>query len=275
MKNFSRTQLNFVIGFPLIHSQSPFLHNALYKKVGINAFMLPVSNKRLVPLISAIRVLGIRLTAVTMPFKQTIIPYLDKVDPKAMAIKAVNTVINKNGKLFGFNTDIDGIIFALQNQKISDKTVLIIGAGGAARAAAYYVKNKKGKILYLNRTKNKALLLQKAFGGKVVGLKDLYQKNIDILINATPIGAYPKTKALPVPKEVVKKCECVFDIVYNPLQTSLIKLAHNERIKTISGIEMFIGQALKQIELFSGKKIAKSQTENFSRNLLVKHIGNI
>ena len=137
------SKLNLVIGYPLAHSKSPALHNALYKKLGINAKMEALERKDIAGLIKIIKSQNVGLTAVTMPFKQTVMRYLDVIDETAKATGAVNTVINKSGKLTGYNTDIDGIALALKNVPLKGKNVSLIGAGGAARAVAYYLKGKR------------------------------------------------------------------------------------------------------------------------------------
>lgn len=265
----SRTQLNAVIGYPLTHSKSPALHNALYKKLGINAIMRAFSQKSVARLINKIRKLNIGLTAVTMPFKQAAIPYLDKIDRQARTMDAVNTIINNHGILTGFNTDIDGIACALKNVPLKSKNVLLVGAGGAARAVAYYLKSKEAKIFYQNRTKYKAYALVKKFGGKIISAKELSKMKMHVIINATPIGMTPKTGVSPLSKYKFKKYQVVFDLVYNPRQTQLLKQAKKAGAKTISGVEMFIGQALKQVELYSGK-IKNNSIKTFAGKLLAK-----
>src|SRR3989344_3941355 len=154
-------QLNIVIGHPLLHTRSPFLHGLIYKEKAINALMIPCSYFDIKKLISSIRTLSINLTAVTMPFKQSVMPLLDRVDGAALKVGAINTIINSNGKLVGYNTDIFGIEYALRNISLRNKNVLLLGAGGAAAAVAYVVKNKGGKLLYANRSASRAKDLQK------------------------------------------------------------------------------------------------------------------
>ena len=262
-----KTQLNAVIGVPLGHSKSPGLHNALYKKLGIDAVMLAFAHRDLKKLISAIKTLNIGLTAVTMPFKRTVIPFLDKIERSAKAMDSVNTIINKNQKLFGYNTDIDGIAGALKGIRIKGKRVLIIGAGGAARAAAYYIKQQKGELLYKNRTKERAEDLLKYFGGRIASEEDL--ESAQIIINATPMGMHPKVKATPLQKKFIKKGQLIFDLVYNPNATRLIQEARKVGAATISGAKMFAAQALRQLELYSGQKLRTESVKNFAEKILV------
>ncbi len=262
-------QKNAVIGYPLGHSKSPFLHNALYKKLGLNAKMVAIEHRDIKFLVQKIKQLNIGLCAITMPFKQSVIKYLNKVDSQAKKTQAVNTVINKKGKLIGYNTDIDGIKFALRSVPIKNKTVLLLGAGGAARAVAFFVSSAKGKILYLSRTKVKALKLQQEFGGIVVSQKDIKSIKFDVIINATPIGMKPLVQFSPLNKVVLSPKQYVFDLVYNPVETQLLKDAKRVGAEIISGVEMFIGQAIRQIELFSGRKVNSESIQNFARKLLL------
>lgn len=268
----NRTQLNAVIGFPLEHSRSPSLHNAIYKKLGLNAVLFAMPHKDIKKLARFIKTAHLGMVIVTMPHKQSIIPYLDSLSAEAKAIKAVNTVINKNGKLKGFNTDIDGIARAFKGIKLAGKNVLLLGAGGAARAAAYFLFKQKANIYYLNRTRQKAVKLKKDFGGKVVKLEEVDPEKINVIINATPIGMPPKNKEMPVPKSFLRKGQIVFDVVYNQGSTELLKQARKKGAAVISGMEMFVGQALRQIELYTGKKLQngsiaewafKAKFENF------------
>lgn len=253
----NQSKLNLVIGFPLGHSKSPLLHNFVYGKLGISAVMLALPKRNIRQLVPIIKNFPVGLTCVTMPFKQAVMPYLDFIDKRAKDIGAVNTVINKNGKLYGFNTDIDGVAFALRGLAIKNKIVLILGAGGAARAVVYYVSKQGGKILYLNRTKKNAIALQKKFGGKVISEADLSGHQADIVINTTPVGMYPNLLESPLNKKYFKKGQTVFDVIYNNKPTRLLKEAKAAGSKTVSGMDMFVGQGLRQIELYSGKKLNK------------------
>ena len=262
----SKTQLNAVIGNPIGHSKSPVLHNALYEQLGIDAVMLAFSGNNVRRLIAGIKGLNIGLTAVTIPFKQSVLPYLDSIDRRAKVMKSVNTIINKDGRISGYNTDIDGIALALKGVNLKGKNVLILGAGGAARAATYFCKLSKAKIFYFSRTLLKAQNLRREFGGTVLGLNQILSVNFGLIVNATPVGMHPNANNSPIQKNVFKKNQYVFDLVYNPRHTKFLKDAKSMGAKTISGVEMFVGQALKQIELYSGKKTVN--LVNFAKNIL-------
>lgn len=260
-----------VIGHPLIHTKSPVLHDLAYKEIGANAVMLPFSNPDIKKLISAIRAMSINLTAVTMPFKQSIIPFLDSVDGVALSVGAVNTVIRRNNKLIGYNTDIFGIEYALRDTPLCGKNILLVGTGGAGFAVACVIKNGGGKCLYADRSLNKARRLQKKFGGKIAQIKNLSAKDIDVIINATPIGMYPKTKNSPIPISLIGKHQTVFDLVYNPIKTKLIKSAEKKGAKTISGIDMFIAQGIRQAELWTGKNIINQKLVCRLKKIIIKN----
>jgi shikimate dehydrogenase len=247
--------LNLVIGFPLEHSLSPELHNQMYKKLEIATRMLALESQNLCSLIKRIHHSKIGLTAVTMPHKENIIPYLDHVDELAKDIGSVNTVINNDGELFGYNTDHAGIEYALRDEELSDKQVLILGAGGAAKTVAYYLNKMNAKVLYFNRTKEKADTLAEIYGGRVISKNDLDRNKVDFIINTTPLGMSPFENQSPLSLDEMPEGTTVFDLIYNPNKTLLMQYAEQKGGKSISGIDMFVAQALKQIELWKGLKL--------------------
>ena len=191
--------------------------------------------------------------------------HLDKIDLSAKAIGAVNTIVNRDGKLWGYNTDTLGIEYAFRNIILYNKNVLLIGAGGAGLAVAYVVTKQGGKCSYVDHTLSKMQLLQKKFGGKVIpieNLKKLLAKDIDIIINASPVGMYSDKKNStrnsidnsPVPAELINQHQIVFDLVYNPIETELIKLAKKKGAQIITGLDMFVAQGLYQVQIWIGKK---------------------
>lgn len=250
------TKLCAVIGNPIGHSLSPLIHNSIYEREGIDAVMLAFQNPLIAELVSAIRALPINLTAVTLPHKEAIIPLLDEVDAKAQAIGSVNTVINTGGKLKGFNTDVVGIAIALKDVELQGKNVLILGAGGGARAVAYHLKERGARIYNYDRTPEKAERLVKSFGGTTLLFSALDSAQFDVIVNATPVGLPPKIDATPIPKEIIQKEATVFDLVYKPLETTLMREARQRGARTISGMVMLLEQALEQERLWLGEKIA-------------------
>jgi shikimate dehydrogenase len=269
----NKTQLNLVIGYPLEHTQSPLLHNIVYQILGCNAVMVAQPTHDLRSMMLAIKALSVGLVAVTMPFKEEILPYLDETSPEVENLKAANTVICRDGKLCGYNTDIHGIQFALRDQMISHKNILIIGAGGAARAIAYFLRNNQGNLFWLNRTYLHALSMTKEFGGNMINPNDMHHLPIDIIVNATPLGMFPHLNSFnhsPLSNYQFQTNQVVFDMVYNPIETLLIKRARSQGAKCISGLDMFIGQGLRQIELLLNTSICLSEMIGSIKARLVK-----
>lgn len=248
----AHTTLNAVLGFPLGHSLSPAFHNAEYTKRAHDAVLLPFENKNLAGLVEAIRTLNIELSAVTSPFKEEIIPFLDEVDPLAQRLQSVNTVLNLEGKLKGFNTDYSGIAAALKGLDLKGKTVLLLGAGGAAHAAAAFVNDQGAELFCLNRNAARAQALVQRFGGTVID--DLTEKSTeqsyDLIINATPVGQAPKSNETPLEARWLSAGQTVFDLVYNPEETRLLREAKAAGAQTLSGLILFKAQALEQIRLW-------------------------
>ena len=255
------TKLTTLIGHPVTSSLSPILHNAVYEREKIDAIMLAFGNPAIEPLVAAMRALPIHLAAVTMPHKQSIMPLLDEIDAEARAIGAVNTVVNREGKLIGYNTDIHGVAAALEGVELRGKNVLLVGAGGAARTVAYLLKREGATIFCKNRERGQAEELVGSFGGAVVDDSSLGSSSYTVIINATPIGmsssasAGKRSDAMPVPEELIRPETAVFDLVYSPLETKLIDTARAKGAKAISGLVMFLEQGLEQERLWLGKEI--------------------
>jgi shikimate dehydrogenase len=249
----AKTKLNMVIGHPLSHTQSPTLHNAIYQHIQVDAILLAFPHTKLSSLIQSIKTLAVELVAVTMPFKEKIIKYLDYCSPEVESLKAANTLIQRDNKLYGYNTDVDGVAYALRDINLNNKNILIIGAGGAARAAAFFLKNQQANLYWLNRTEKKAVNIAKFFGGEVIDNRLLSQLHIDIIINTTPLGMYPEIDSSPLNNDIFKSHQIVFDMIYNPLETRMLSQAKKQGAKIISGIDMFIGQGLRQIELWQNQ----------------------
>ncbi len=249
------TKLTAIFGNPVTHSMSPTLHNAVYEKEGIDAVMLAFANADVAPLVAAMRALPIHLAAVTMPHKQSIMPLLDEISPEAADIGAVNTVVNREGRLTGYNTDIHGIATALQGIALKGSRALLLGAGGAARTVAYFLNKEGAEIFCANREKAQADELLAKFGGSYIEAADIPGQTFDIIVNATPVGMSPNTDAMPVPESVITPSTAVFDLVYSPLETKLLKTAKAKGARAISGLTMFLAQGLEQEHLWLGREI--------------------
>ena len=255
MKFSPATKLTAVIGNPVTHSLSPLIHNAVYEEENIDAVLLAFGHPSVENLVGAIRTLPIHLAAVTMPHKQTIMPLLDAIDPVAEKIGAVNTVINREGKLEGFNTDVFGVAASLKETSLKGKNVLLIGAGGVAQPIAYHLSSEGASIFCMNRIRADAQKLCDKFGGTVIESDGLKNVPFDVIVNATPVGMEPNVDATPIGKEHISSGATVFDVIYAPLETRLMKEARERGARVVSGLTMFISQALEQERLWLGKDI--------------------
>jgi shikimate dehydrogenase len=249
------TKLCMIIGDPVEQSLSPLMHNAGYKAAGIESEFVycaaKVSAEQLAGAIAGLRALSIRGVSCTIPHKVAVIPFLDEVDPIARRIGAVNTVVNSEGKLTGYNTDYLGIRRPLlAKTSLKNKRVAILGAGGAARAAAAAVAGGGNDITVFNRSSERAAGLARAFPVKTANLdqmKDL--SNFDIIVNTTPVGM-GEEKSI-VPDGIFRKGQIVFDTVYKPHKTLLLRDALNNNAEVIYGIEMLLHQGMAQFELYT------------------------
>ncbi|MCK5542424.1 MAG: shikimate dehydrogenase [Desulfobacterales bacterium] len=265
----SKTDLYCIFGNPVTHSKSPIMHNALFNDNKINAVYLAFNINDIKTGINAIRELDIKGVSITIPFKEKVIEFLDDIDPEAKEIGAVNTIVNRNGKLTGFNTDWSGGVKPVKELGIIGKTVGIIGAGGAARALAYGIKKNGGKLTIINRSQKNGEHLSSLFNCNFINFNKIETNSFDIIINTTPLGMTPDIKNTPFKKEYLKKNMIVMDIVYNPLETQLIKDAKNAGCKTIDGLSMFINQGVKQFELWTGiKSTKKFMSESLKKTLI-------
>lgn len=256
MNRTAKTIICMVIGDPVEHSLSPQIHNAGYKALGIDYHFVAkrVTTTELADFIKEVKKKHIRGVSVTLPHKIEIMQYVDELDESAKKIGAINTIVNDNGMLKGSNTDYLGIIHPLEKRtSLEGKHIAIIGANGAARAAAYGVTIKGAKLSIYNRTVEKAKELAKKFGGEACSLEQLEQvKNAEIIINTTSVGMEPNVNETPIPKEYLSKHQIVFDVIYTPKETRFLKEAEEQGANIISGGEMFVEQAAAQFKLYTG-----------------------
>jgi 3-dehydroquinate dehydratase / shikimate dehydrogenase len=249
------TRVYGVIGDPIAHSLSPQLQNAAFHARKMDAVYLPFLVHNLRDFLAAIKPLGIRGFSVTLPHKQKILRYLDDCDSLAMAIGAVNTVVVRGeGKLYGYNTDYIGVLRALQ-QRISlpASRVLILGAGGAARAVAFALAQSGASVCICARRAQEAKTLAQAVGGEAVTRVRLRKEFFDAIVNATPVGMFPAVERSPLTSRELN-CRLVFDLIYRPVETELLKLAARRGIETVSGLEMFLAQGAAQWEIWTGER---------------------
>lgn len=249
------TELYGVIGNPVRHSLGPLMHNAAFSHIGINAVYLAFESSDIKGAISGMRSLGIKGMSVTIPYKSTIIPLLDEIDPLAKEIGAVNTVVNKNNRLIGYNTDASGGLKALEEAvSVNGKTCIIVGAGGAARAIGFILKKNNVSLLIANRSVEMGRELCGSLDARFIKAEQLSDVKADILINTTPVGMSPDIGSCPVPENALKPGMTVMDIIYNPKTTRLLRLAASRGCRVVEGISMFIYQGSEQFRLWTGQE---------------------
>lgn len=247
------TALYGVIGNPVRHSLSPALHNAAFSATSLNAVYLAFEIEDIEECVKGIRALGIKGTSITIPFKTAVMPFLDEIDPLARRIGAVNTIANDNGRLKGYNTDALGALKALEEKiKLPGMTCLIIGAGGAARAIGFMLKEQDVAVSIVNRSRKRGEALARSLGCPFVPLDEIRGAKGSILVQTTPVGMYPHIDQCPVPKSILKEGMVVMDIIYNPLETKLIRMSGALGCTTINGLHMFIHQGMEQFRLWTG-----------------------
>jgi len=250
----TETALYCVLGNPVAHSLSPVMHNRALAHHGLNAAYLAFRVTDVEAAIHGLRALGIKGASITLPHKSQVMRYLDEVDPAAADIGAVNTIINDNGQLIGKNSDVTGALDALQAEsELAAKKVLIIGAGGAARAIGYGVRTAGARVTIANRSPEAGARLAADLEADFLPLADISQTSIDILINTTPVGMHPSTAASPVPDDILSPEILVMDIIYNPLETALLKAATRAGCRIIGGLAMFVSQGARQFEWWTGR----------------------
>ncbi len=261
------TKVVGLIGNPVSHSISPNIHNSAFRERGLNYVYVAfrVAPENLYGAIAGIRSLDFKGVNVTIPHKTAVLEYLDEVDSIARKIGAVNTIKRKNGRLKGFNTDGNGVRRALEGEveNIGDKKIVLLGAGGAARAIAFTLAESGSRITISNRTVSKAEELVREIREKTgVKITQIPQKRKDlkeslqdsqILINSTSVGMHPNDGETLVEAEDMHSGLTVMDIVYNPIQTRLLQEAERAGAKTINGLEMLVQQGAAAFEIWTGE----------------------
>lgn len=262
----SETKILGIIGHPIKHSLSPVMHNVVFEKLKLNCVYLAfdVEKEKLGTTINSFGELNFLGLNATIPHKISVMKFLDKVSREARLIGAVNTIKFENGKAFGFNTDGIGCVKALEESgvRIKNKNILILGAGGAARAIAFQCLLEGADVSISNRTRENALELKEDIKrklGKEIGVVDFNMrkedlKGIDVIINATSIGMRPKTNSTPLNVSLLNPDIAVMDIVYNPIETKLLKDARRGGCKTVSGVGMLVHQGAESLRIWLGIK---------------------
>ncbi len=243
-----------IIGDPVSHSLSPVMHNVAFKELGIKAVYgaFRVKPHDLARAVEGIKALNIKGLSVTIPHKETIIEYLDEIDSVAQEIGAVNTVVNKEGILIGYNTDWIGVIkaFEVKNIDLKNKKVVLIGAGGASKAIIYALLKKEVKeIEVYNRTFEKAKILEAKFNILAKPWQELKNAYGDIIIQGTSVGL--KSWESPVQEEVISRFKIAMDIVYFPLKTKFLTSAE-KYAQIIDGLQILLYQGIEQFKIWTG-----------------------
>ena len=254
------TRVFGVAGNPITHSLSPLMQNTAFRRENVNAVLLPLKVKALNDLLTLVRDLPLAGVAVTMPLKQGVLPYLANMDPLTARIGACNTLrTGADGKLYGFNTDVAGVVRPLEKRlKLKGARIIVLGAGGAARAAVFGLVAQGAEVFIFNRTHETAVALAKEAKAKALKHEQFVKARFDVLINTTPCGMTGIKQALPI-EEKELNAGLVFDTVYTPLETPLLKLAKERGIPAISGIEMFVQQGARQFEIWTGKPAPEAE----------------
>ncbi len=249
------TEVYGIIGWPVSHSRSPAMHNAAFAAAGLNKVYVPLPARDAAAAVAAVRSLGIRGASVTIPHKEGVIPHLDRIEPVAARIGAVNTlVVDDQGRITGHNTDWIGANRALAEAlDLAGATVVLLGAGGSARAIGFGLLEAGATVVLANRTEEKGRRLAADLGCEFVPLGEVGRLPADVLVNATAAGMAPNDHLLPVDPGVLDRFRVVFDIVYAPRQTRLLTEAARRGCRCVEGLAMLLYQGVAQFELWTGR----------------------
>ena len=251
----AHTRLYGVIGDPVGHSLSPAMHNAAFLQTGYNGVYTAFQVTDLPNAVAGLRALKIHGCSVTIPHKVAVMDLLDEIDPLAQRIGAVNTISNEGGLLTGFNSDSPGAMTALlEKTPVAHRRVAVIGAGGAARALAHGIRKHGGRLTIVNRSVEKGARLAEELESDFCPLTDFSGVGYDILINTTSVGMFPEVDRMPVGHACLRPGMTVMDIVYNPLETKLLRTAREAGCAIVDGVAMFVHQGACQFEHWTGLK---------------------
>ena len=268
------TAIYGVVANPVAHSMSPAILNAAFQAAGVDAVYVPFKVEGDVcEFVQAFRALDVQGYSVTIPHKQAILAAMDELDPTVAKVGALNTVVNREGRLYGTNTDIPGALDALEEAMggagtLKGKRVLLLGAGGAGRALAFGLVLRGASLTVANRTHAKAIALAEEVGCEVCPLEAMANCSPEVLLNTTSVGLHPNVDATPVPEGVLRPGMVVFDGVYNPPETRLLREAKAAGCKVVSGLRWFVNQAALQFELWTGRPAPRDVIEQVLRERL-------
>ncbi len=247
------TRVYGVAGDPVSHSLSPLVMNTAFRRENVNAVYLALHAKTLDDLLACVRDIPLHGLSITMPYKESIVKHLDNCDIHTTRVGACNTVVRgPDGKLYGFNTDVAGLVRPLEQRlPLVNAKVLVLGAGGAARAAVFGLKERGAEVYILNRTPAPAQKLARQAHVRQAHRPDLKKMAFDVVINATPVGM-GGSKDSPLAENEINT-RYLLEMVYSPAETRLLKMARAKGVQVISGAEMFVHQAARQFEIWTGK----------------------
>ena len=244
-----------VFGDPIGHSLSPVMHNSALAHTGLDGFYLAFRVRDIAAAVEGVRGLGIRGVSVTIPHKVCVMQHLDQIDPLAAEIGAVNTIVNRQGTLHGYNSDCAGAVEAIKEKTaISGKDVAVIGAGGAARAIGFGVLKENGRLTVINRSRDRGESLANDLNCEFKPLSELKRLPYEIIVNSTSVGMTPNQDSTPVNTDLLEGGMTVMDMVYNPLKTRLLSEAQKKGCITVDGVAMFVHQGAVQFELWTKNK---------------------
>jgi shikimate dehydrogenase len=262
----ARTTLIGLLGWPVYHSLSPAMHNAAFRALGMDWAYLPlaVTPERLPDALAGLKALGFRGANVTIPHKEHVLLGLDEVAPEARSLGAVNTLVVEEGRLVGHNTDVAGFLTALDKAACTPDRAVVLGAGGAARAAVHALLSRGVTVTVANRSPQRAQRLVCDFGApswrasscslETLALRDALDR-AGLLVNATPAGMWPDVDATPLPPgSALHAGLAVMDLVYNPLETLLLRQARQAGAKCINGLDMLVYQGAAAFRLWTGQE---------------------
>lgn len=254
MTIYATTTLYAVFGDPVEHSLSPVVFNAAFRYMGLPSVYVAFRVTDIGRGVEAVRTLGIRGLSITIPHKESILCWLDDIDGLAGRIGAVNTVVNREGRLIGYNTDGPGAAQALKRELDPSKaTVLLVGAGGAARAIGTVLAQEGASVCIMNRHPERGLRLCRDLGARWVSPDEIDRLAVDVVIQTTPVGMWPHVEASPVPASLFREGMVVMDIVYVPEETRFLQEARKAGCRIVLGTEMFLNQAAAQFALWTGE----------------------
>ena len=248
-----------LVGEKLGHSLSPEIHHKIFSLLNIEGAykLFEVERDDLGKFAESLKVLKIKGSNVTIPYKEDIMKYLDFISPEAKKINAVNTIVLKENKLYGYNTDYFGFgtIINKNEVELKDKTTMVLGTGGASKAVINYLLDNEVKEVYLVSRTKKAVSEYEDLRVKNVIYEEIKNITGDVLVNTTPVGMYPKVDNSPVGEDIISNFSTLIDIIYNPRLTKFLSMGQKLNKKICGGLEMLVGQAIKAEELWQNRAI--------------------